>query len=57
MLSSPRVRRWSPAGLHARAVFVVGKDGRLTHVEYVKEIATEPDYAAALTAARKAAGA
>jgi len=38
-------------------VFVVGKDGRLTHVEYVKEIATEPDYAAALTAARKAAGA
>ena len=44
------------AGLHARAVFVIGKDGRLTHVEYVKEIASEPDYAAALAAARKAAG-
>ena len=44
------------AGLDSRAVFVVGKDGRLTHVEYVKEIASEPDYAAALAAARKAAG-
>jgi len=35
-----------------RAVFVVGKDDRIRHVEYVKEIATEPDYAAALAAAR-----
>jgi thiol peroxidase len=42
------------AGLDARAVFVVGKDGRLRHVEYVKEIASEPDYAAALAAARAA---
>ncbi len=43
-------------GLTARAVFVVGKDGRVQHVEYVKEIATEPDYEAALAAARRAAG-
>ncbi len=42
-------------GLLTRAVFVIGKDGRLAHVEYVKEIASEPDYAAALAAARKAA--
>ena len=39
------------AGLHARAVFVVGKDGKVKHAEYVKEIASEPDYAAALAAA------
>jgi thiol peroxidase len=44
------------AGLEARAVFVVGKDGRVTHAEYVKEVTTEPDYEAALAAARSAAG-
>jgi thiol peroxidase len=44
------------AGLDARAVFVVGKDGNITHVEYVKEIASEPNYEAALQAAKKAAG-
>jgi thioredoxin-dependent peroxiredoxin len=43
------------AGLEARAVFVVGKDGQLKHVEYVKEITTEPNYEAALAAARAAA--
>ena len=43
-------------GLTARAVFVIGKDGKVRHVEYVKEIATEPDYEAALKAARQAAG-
>ena len=42
-------------GLTARAVFVIGKDGVVQHVEYVKEIATEPNYEAALAAARKAA--
>src|SRR5215475_2238449 len=36
------------AGVTARAVFVVGKDGTLKHVEYVPEIASEPNYAAAL---------
>lgn len=45
------------AGVNARAVFVVGKDGALTHVEYVPEIASEPDYEAALSAARAAASA
>jgi thiol peroxidase len=44
------------AGLTARAVFVVGKDGKVKHAEYVKEITTEPNYEAALTAARQAAG-
>jgi len=43
------------AGLDARAVFVVGRDGKLAHVEYVQEIASEPDYDAAIDAARKAA--
>jgi thiol peroxidase len=45
------------AGLTARAVFVVGKDGKVKHAEYVKEITTEPNYDAALAAARQAAGA
>ncbi|HEU5320837.1 MAG TPA: thiol peroxidase [Methylomirabilota bacterium] len=43
------------AGLTARAVFVVGKDGTVRHVEYVKDVASEPDYASALAAARAAA--
>lgn len=41
----------------ARAIFVVGKDDKLTHVEYVPEIASEPNYDAALAAAKSAAGA
>ena len=44
------------AGLTARAVFVVGKDGTVKHVEYVKEITTEPNYDAAFIAAKQAAG-
>ncbi|MBI3456362.1 MAG: thiol peroxidase [Candidatus Rokubacteria bacterium] len=44
------------AGLEARAVFVVGRDGQVKHVEYVKEVTTEPNYEAALAAARAAAG-
>jgi thiol peroxidase len=43
------------AGLVARAVFVVGKDGKVKHVEYVKEIGSEPNYDAALAAAKSAA--
>jgi peroxiredoxin len=35
------------------AVFVVGGDGKVKH-EYVPEIASEPNYAAALSAARAA---
>jgi thioredoxin-dependent peroxiredoxin len=37
-----------------RSVFVIGPDGRLRHVEYVSEQTQEPDYAAALEAARAA---
>jgi thioredoxin-dependent peroxiredoxin len=44
------------AGINARAVFVVGKDGTVKYAEYVKEITSEPDYGAALGAAKQAAG-
>jgi len=44
-------------GLLARAVFVVDKNDNVTHAEYVKEVATHPDYDATLAAARKAAAA
>jgi thiol peroxidase len=36
--------------LLARAVFVADKSGKIIHVDYVTEIAHEPDYAAALAA-------
>ena len=36
----------------ARAIFVVDGGGKLTHVEYVSEIAEHPDYDAALAAAK-----
>ena len=36
--------------LESRALFVVGKDGTLKHVQYVPEITLEPDYAPALAA-------
>ncbi len=39
--------------LLARAVFVVDKEGVVRYVELVKEVASEPNYAAALDAARK----
>ena len=46
---------FAPAkGLFVRAVFVIGKDDKLRHVEYVKDVSTEPDYAAALQAAKSA---
>jgi len=38
--------------VHARAVFVVGPDDKVKHVEYVSEIANHPDYDAALAAAK-----
>lgn len=46
---------WQDAGLLARAVFVVGKDGKIKHVEYVADITQEPDYTAALAAASRVA--
>lgn len=39
--------------LLARAVFVVDKQGVVQYVELVKEVATEPNYEAALDAAKK----
>lgn len=42
-------------GLLARAVFVVGRDGKLTYVQIVPEMTSEPDYAAAIAAAKAAA--
>ena len=41
--------------LLARAVFVVGKDGRMAYVQLVGEVTDEPDYDAALAAAAEAA--
>jgi thiol peroxidase len=41
-------------GLLARAVFVADKSGKVVYVDYVSEIAAEPDYAAALQAVKKA---
>lgn len=41
--------------LLARAVFVVDKNDKLTHVEYVKEVANQPNFDAALAAAKSAA--
>ena len=38
--------------LLARAVLVVGADGRIAHMQIVPEVASEPDYDAALAAAR-----
>lgn len=42
--------------LDSRAVFVVDPNDQIVHAEYVKEISDHPDYDAALTAAKKAAG-
>jgi thiol peroxidase len=42
--------------LLARTVIVVGPDGKVTYVQVVPDLATEPDYAKALAAAKAAAG-
>ncbi len=44
----------SDLGLLARAVFVIDKTGKVAHVDYVSEVAEEPDYAAALEAVKQA---
>jgi len=41
--------------IESRAIFVVDKDNKLRHVEYVKEVAEHPNYETALKAAREAA--
>lgn len=38
--------------IHARAVFVIGPDNKIRYAEYVPEIAQEPNYEAALAAAK-----
>jgi thioredoxin-dependent peroxiredoxin len=45
-----------PIPLLARAVFVVGADDTIKHVQIVPEIATEPDYAPALAVLQTEAG-
>lgn len=42
------LREWR---LLQRAVFVIGRDGRIVHAEYVPDQMAEPDYRAALDAA------
>jgi thiol peroxidase len=43
--------------IESRAIFVVDRQNRIRHVEYVKEVADFPNYEAALSAARSAAAA
>ncbi len=45
-----------PLKLLARSVFVVDKAGVVTYVEYVPEVTSEPNYAPAIEALKKAAG-
>jgi len=40
--------------LTTRAVFVIGRDNKVRHVEYVKDITEHPNYEAILSAARQA---
>jgi thiol peroxidase len=48
------IKEWR---LLQRAVFVIGPDDLIAHAEYVDDQMLEPDYDAAVAAARKAAGA
>jgi len=43
--------------IESRAIFVVDPNDKITHAEYVKEVADHPDYEAALSAARGAGSA
>ncbi|MFZ0933811.1 MAG: thiol peroxidase [Bryobacteraceae bacterium] len=40
--------------IESRAIFVIDRNNRVRHAEYVKEVADHPDYEAALRAARNA---
>jgi thiol peroxidase len=40
--------------IESRAIFVVGKDGKIAHAEYVKEVADHPNYDAVLAAVKAA---
>lgn len=39
-----------------RSVFIVGRDGKLTYVNYLPSLGAEPDYAEVIAAAKKALG-
>ena len=39
-------------GLLTRAVFVINREGKIVHAEYVPEVTSEPDYAEALKAVK-----
>ncbi|MDQ4145015.1 MAG: thiol peroxidase [Actinomycetota bacterium] len=41
--------------LLGRAIFVLDPEGRVTHVEYVRELTEHPDYEAAVSALKRAA--
>jgi thiol peroxidase len=45
-----------PLPLLARAIFVVDKTGKITYCEYVKEVASHPNYDNAIAALKSAAG-
>ena len=45
-----------PLALLARAVFVVDKDNKITHAEYVGEVTDHPNYDAAVAALKALAG-
>ncbi|HZU28797.1 MAG TPA: thiol peroxidase [Bryobacteraceae bacterium] len=42
--------------IESRAIFVVDRDNKITHVEYVKNVSDHPNYEAAVKAATSAAG-
>ncbi len=46
------IKEWA---LLARAVFVFDREGKVVHSQYVPDVSSEPDYEAALGAAKKAA--
>jgi thioredoxin-dependent peroxiredoxin len=46
----------TPLRIHSRAIFVVGKDNKVVHAEYVPEVANHPNYDAALAAVKSARG-
>lgn len=45
------------AGITCRAIFVLNKDGKVTYKQIVPEITEEPDYAAAIAAAKEVSSA
>ncbi|MGC4050519.1 MAG: hypothetical protein QM757_14175 [Paludibaculum sp.] len=42
--------------VESRAIFVIDKDNKIQHVEYVPEVAEHPDYNTALAKAKELAG-